>query len=109
MATTTKPATASEICNISIAGSSACTNQSETNAAETPATANTITTRVNDQGFSFFSGLCDTSMDGPPCIDIGMLATKTTSKTNALVMLNVTSCAEAGVCRDCARVGMTKA
>src|SRR5215510_4780460 len=91
MATTTKPANACEIPQDSIVGSSACTNQSDTNAVNIPAIASTETARVNDQGCSSNSVEGTSSPIGPPCNEKGILAMKTTNKTSALAMLSVSS------------------
>ncbi|MCU1673366.1 MAG: hypothetical protein JWN77_1479 [Frankiales bacterium] len=61
MATMTRPANASEMCSVSIAGVSATTNQSETNAAPTPATASMPMASPSGQARAWPSASCWTA------------------------------------------------
>src|SRR5215211_3179258 len=97
MATITNPANACEICQDSMVGSRASTNQSDTKAVVMPVATKTETARPRDQGFSSNSAAGTLSPTGPPLSEKGILAKNTASNTSALAMLNVSSWASAGV------------
>src|SRR5665811_2034234 len=109
MATMTKPAKASEICRVAIAGSSAWTNQSETNAAKTAARANSPTARATGQRGGSTCMLSSACWFEPRRSDAGRVRTNKSSKIADTMSDNVFSCFEAGVCRKWARDGRTRA
>src|SRR5689334_20361577 len=114
MATITRPANASEIPSESIEGSSATTNQSETNAASTPETANIPTASQRGQrGASWprpsssSSSVSDSSALRRS--ENGSDSANSPSSTTDTIIEKVTSCSDAGACTKCARDGITHA
>ena len=90
IATTTRPANAWLMPSASVAGLSAETNQSLTNAAARPAPPSTTTVVVSDQRGG------EPACSSPPARNPGSVRKKSTSRTPAQIRLSVFSCAAAG-------------
>src|SRR5437660_2420844 len=98
IATTTNPANVSLMCSDAVAGCKAETNQSLTKTAPVAVAASTtIVAQSGHRGGS-------SSTPAPPR-KIPSVEKKTTSKTPPQIRLNVCSCAAAGECNVCAKVG----
>src|SRR5579875_932554 len=91
----TRPANASEMCRLRIAGSSACTNHSDTNAAAT-ADANSS---VSASGSGHLGGSCVSAASEDLFFSAaGKVTTNSTSRITATARDIVSSCGAAGVC-----------
>lgn len=92
MATITRPANAGDRSSASIAGVSATTNQSETNAAPTPATASIPIARPSGQLRAWPSASCCSGAGvSPRARAAGSDSAKTSSRTTATTRLSASS------------------
>ena len=108
IATTTMPAKACEMCSISIAGSSALTNHSDTSAAPSDATTSTVMASHSGQApcvDGAFSA-CRTVRSGSELSEKGRLKKNTMSSSIAHAAPSAFSCSAAGVCNSAASVGI---
>ena len=98
MATTTRPAKASEMCSADMAGSRATTNQSETKAASAAARASRPTaSQTGHRGASWCISAVGSAGVDPRRKDAGRVTTKMTRSTTETRTDKVFSCGSAGV------------
>src|SRR5262245_31950429 len=109
MATITRPANASEIPSWSIDGSSAETNQSDTNAAATPETARIVMASQSGQRGASWPGPSSSSRADSSELrrsENGSDSANSASSTTDTIIENVCSCSDAGAWMKWARDGI---